>query len=350
MNENELRVIFLTIALVLSVHAHSMIFNEQYYPTFGNTNIHVASENHLIQHGEYPLQNDYSYGGGIPNLYVPVYRFFAAQTIFLTGLSFNEINRWIVILFALLLPIGYYLLAKEAFGETAGLFSAVLVSIVPEMLVYTIRPLPQAMGLALLPLAFFAIIKGSKKIAALSSIAIVLIHQEAGVFLVASVFSFAVLSIIINFFKKEKLVSKLSEKALIAWFAGTLAYFAWHFFVTGNLDVFGLAQFQHHEGAIVSIQFLIEKTSLLVLLTGLVGAALTIASGLKQKQEAILVLGIFLFSLFAIKNDLVGLQVFMDRFIVFLQIPLILFAGSTLAFVSKLASKYLGSRKQLQNH
>lgn len=113
MNEKAIRILFLAVALVLSLYAHSMVFNEYYYPTFGNTNIHVASENHLIQHGFYPLEDDYSYGGGVPNLYVPAYRFFVAQTIFLTGLSFDEINRLIVILFAILLPIGYYLMAKK---------------------------------------------------------------------------------------------------------------------------------------------------------------------------------------------------------------------------------------------
>ena len=104
----------LLLAVLLSLYSHSMVLDEFYRPTYGNTNVHTASEKHLIQHGYYPIQNDYSYGGGVPNLYVPLYRFFAAGFMGLSGLDFDFGNRLIVLFLAVLIPLGFFLLASAA--------------------------------------------------------------------------------------------------------------------------------------------------------------------------------------------------------------------------------------------
>lgn len=339
---------FLLIAVVLSVYTHSMVFDQYYYPTYGNTNIHVASERELVESGYYPISNDFSYGGGIPNLYVPIYRFLASEIVFLSGEDFTLINRMLVMLFALLLPLGYYLLGRESFGEEAGLFAAVLVSLLPEMLIYTVRPLPQALGLALLPFAFYIVMRGKLIHALLASIAITWVHQEAGIFFVASVFSYACLSTILNSIEKKRIdVTPHARVAFIAWLAGTLAYFAWHYYAVGNLNILELAQFKYHEGGVVTAQFVIDKTGLTVLIFGVIGA---LAAASKKTEQKLFVFGVLLFSLFAIKNDLIGLQVFMDRFVVFLQIPLVLCAGFACAKIaekiSTLASVLTGRSKQ----
>ena len=147
--------VLLAVGLLLSLYTHSMVYQEWHMPTYGNTMIHVASARHLVEHGYYPLENDYSYGGGVPNLYVPVYRFSLAEAVFLTGADYDAISRLFVMVFALLVPLGFFLLARQAFGEWAGVAAAFLASLVPELLIYTVRPLPQAMGLALLPIAFY---------------------------------------------------------------------------------------------------------------------------------------------------------------------------------------------------
>ena len=323
MNER-LPLAFLLAAVALSLYGHSMVFNEWVMPTYGNTMIHVASARHAIETGEYPMWNDYSYGGGQPNLYVPLYRFLYAELVALTGLSFDLVGRLIVVLYALLLPLGFYLLGRELAGEWAGVASAFLASLSPELLIYTVRPLPQGLGLALLPIGFYFLAKKDLRASVLSAFLIVLAHQEAGVFFVGCAFAFGALEVARAFLAGKRVFAE-SMPGFAAWGAGTLTYLGWHFFAVRNLDLFALAQFQHHEGAFVSLQLLYDKTGLVLLALGALGFALLAYKALENKLKApgVFALSALLVGLFCIKNDLFGLQVFMDRFIVFLHVSMI---------------------------
>src|SRR3989338_6519820 len=177
----------LLIAIAASVYSHSMVWKEFYYPTFGNTNLHVAFAQHILTHGEYPIQNDYSYGGGIPTLYVPGYRLLLAGTALIAG-NMDFAVRLLVMLFAVLLPVGFFLFTRELFGDVTGVAAAFFASLPAELLIYTVRPLPQALGLALLPFAFYAIAADKRKAAFALTIAIALIHQETIAFLAAGAF------------------------------------------------------------------------------------------------------------------------------------------------------------------
>ncbi|MFH0835688.1 MAG: hypothetical protein V1834_00825 [Candidatus Micrarchaeota archaeon] len=328
-------------AIAFSVYAHWMVFNEFYRPTYGNTNIHTASEKHLIEHGYYPIQNDYSYGGGEPNLYVPLYRFNAANFMVLTGFDFDFGNRLIVILFALLLPLGFFLLGRELAGDWAGVMAAFLASLPAELLIYTVRPLPQALGLALLPIALYLMLKKEWLAALIASAGVVLVHQEAGVFLVGVAFATGVGKIIIDYWNENKLVaSDLAKIALACWLVGTAAYFGWHFFVTGNVNVFELAQFQHHEGGVITQESFFTKTGYLIpalSVFGIIGLLWALLSK-KLDDAGLLVLSALAVGVFATQNHLVGINVFMDRFLVFVQIPLIAAAAYGFLKVFEIAS------------
>lgn len=331
MNKRLPRLFFLG-AIALSLYAHSMVFGEWVMPTYGNTMIHVASARHAIETGEYPMWNDYSYGGGQPNLYVPLYRFLYAELVALTGLSFDVVGRLIVMLYALLLPLGFFLLGRELAGDWAGIASAFLASLSPELLVYTVRPLPQGLGLAMLPVAFYFLAKRNLRASLLSAFLIVLAHQEAGVFFVGCAFAYGLMETVRSRFVDEK-SWKNAELGFAAWGVGTLTYLAWHFFAVSNLDLLALAQFEHHEGAFVSAQLLYDKTGLVLLALGALGFLLLAFRALEKKRvraAQTLILSCLLVGLFCIKNDLVGLQVFMDRFIVFLHVALVPAAALTL--------------------
>ncbi|VVB67253.1 Uncharacterised protein [Candidatus Norongarragalina meridionalis] len=333
-------------ALLLSLYTHSMIFQEWHMPTYGNTMIHVASARNLVEHGYYPLENDYSYGGGIPNLYVPVYRFTLAEAVFLTGADYDLISRLLVVLFALLVPLGFFLLARAAFGEWAGLAAAFLASLVPELLIYTVRPLPQAMGLALLPVAFYLMMTGKRGPALAAAFIISLVHQEAAVFLVgvaAAFFGLKLLEAALRWaVDKEKFsLDGTALTALGCAAVGTVTYFAWHFFVMGNLDILSLAQFQHHEGNFVDFSLLVLKTGKVVLalsVVGVIACAWAIYEKWKPRKinAELFAFGIALAGLGAIKNDVFGMRVFMDRFIVFFDLGLILLAAYGLAAALRL--------------
>ncbi|MFH1200621.1 MAG: hypothetical protein V1708_06140, partial [Candidatus Micrarchaeota archaeon] len=169
-------------AVFVSLYTHSMVFQEWTMPTYGNTFIHVASVRHAIEYGDYP-RVDYSYCGGIPNLFVPFFSIFIANAVLLTGLSIDFVSRMAVMLFALVLPLSFYALARRMFGVEAGLFAAFFASLPGELLIYTVRPLPQSLGMVLLPVVFLAIYSEKTRVALFLSFSIALVHQEAAVFL-----------------------------------------------------------------------------------------------------------------------------------------------------------------------
>ncbi|MEM4254929.1 MAG: hypothetical protein QXR53_01210 [Candidatus Norongarragalinales archaeon] len=319
----------LFIAVVTSLHSHSMVWKEWYYPTYGNTNIHVAFAQHILKHGEYPLQNDYSYGGGIPALYVPGYRLLLAGTTFvLQDVDFAQ--RMLVMLFAILLPIGFFLFAREVFDDFTGLAAAFFASLPAELLIYTVRPLPQGLGLALLPFAFYAIARNKRKTALLLTFAIAMVHQETIAFLAAGAFAFAALKVFSQFAQTRKVAmpSESAWTALLCWALALIAYVGWHFIATGNANIFDIAQFSNHEGNPVGFDLFLEKNGLVLTAGSVLGFVLLAARNFFQPRDRELLLIALALAGFAfIKNDLVGVRVFMDRFIVFLQVPLVVLAA-----------------------
>lgn len=322
----------LVAAVLASAWAHAGVFDAFLAPTYGNTGIHQANARELVETGYYPFQNDFSYGGGVPNLYVPIYRFALAQLVVLTGLDFDTAQRWMVMLFAFALPLAFFAFGS-AFGTWVGVAAAFLASAPGELLIYTIRPLPQGLGLVLLALALGLVFFASRW-AVLAGVLVALVHQEAAVFFAFAAFACAIASKVHDFLLKVD-SSRFFWTSLSAWFATTATYFLWNFLIMGDFNVFGLAQFKHREGGPVSQDLLVDKTGWLLLVLAVVGLVVClwhVWQAFSRNNSRSVVLQAFLLALlavglFAIKNDAVGIGVFMDRFIVYLQFPLILLAA-----------------------
>jgi hypothetical protein len=332
-------------AVGVSLYSHSLVFKEFIMPTYGNTMVHAASIRNVIETGDYPMQ-DYSYGGTARNLYVPIYRMAVACIVLLTGFSIDLASRLFVSLIAVILPLAFYALGERIFPKS-GLFAAFFVSLPAEYLIYTVRPLPQAFGLALLPIAFAAILGGEKKLAALLSLAIALVHQEAAVFLAVGAFAFAIAE---SFFfavggKKSDQSERVAVSAALSWFACTFGYLGWHYFIMGNFNFWELAQFKYHEGAPLLLDSAFQKTGFVVTALSAIGllfACVKFAFPGKEEESGNGIQAVFLLSLLAVsiafvKNDAISeffkpllgftIHAFMDRFLVYLQIPLVLLAG-----------------------
>ncbi len=357
--------ILLALAVIASLYSHWQVFGEFMMPTYGNTNIHVASERHLLETGHYPLWNDYSYGGGIPNTYVPLYRFSVAQYAAATGLGLDTASRVFVVFFAALVPLGFFFLGKSLFGEKAGIAAAFFSSLLPELLIYTVRPLPQGFGLALLPFLFAAVWKKNWAASLVLSFGITMVHQEAAVFFVVCLFAYAALqaSRRIPQILRGRLDAQARDEIglpLAAWATGTFSYLGWQQLTFGTWNIFALAQFKHHEGAAVTADLFFAKTGWLVPALAGVGLMIVLAALVKAATEKwesessahLLVAALFGASVFFVKNDEAGrllkelllwagaatgtalvaanatlLAVFMDRFIVYFQQPLVVLAG-----------------------
>ncbi len=330
----------IVLAVLVSVWAHAGVFDAFLAPTYGNTGIHQANARELVETGYYPFQDDFSYGGGIPNLYVPIYRFALAQLVVLSGFDFDVAQRVMVLLFALALPLAFFAFGS-VFGTWVGIAAAFLASAPSELLIYTIRPLPQGMGLVLLALTFGLMFAASRW-AVLAGVLVALVHQEAAVFLALSAFACAAASKVHDYLLKQD-SSRVFWAALATWAATTATYFLWNFLILGHFNVFELAQFKHREGGPVSPDLLLDKTGWLVLGLAAVGLLLCLLyawQALRRKHPRrvlmpALLLAVLAVGLFAIKNDALGIGVFMDRFIVYLQFPLIALAALGLVTVAK---------------
>jgi hypothetical protein len=151
---------------------------------------------------------------------------------------------------------------------------------------------------------------------------------------------------ILDSWKENKLViDDYSRLAFACWAVGTVAYVGWHFLVMGNLNIFGLAQFQHHEGNVLEPKAFLEKTGYVVTFLSLIGlvSSLILLSGekeLKKHLPLFFLLCCTLTGIAVVKNDLVGISVFMDRFLVFLQVPLIALAGIGVQSIKTLLENY----------
>ncbi|MFH1199744.1 MAG: hypothetical protein V1708_01625 [Candidatus Micrarchaeota archaeon] len=297
-NPKALPWLLLAAAVIVSLYTHFMVFQEWTMPTYGNTFIHVASVRHAIEYGDYP-RIDYSYGGGIPNLYVPFYRIFIANAALLTGLSIDFVSRMAVMLFALILPLAFYSLARRMFGVEAGLFAAFFASLPGELLIYSVRPLPQSLGMALLPIAFLAIYSEKTRVALFLSFSIALVHQEAAVFLAGVALGYFLLVMasfaatylfggwkavngaggqLPDFFEQKR----GARLAFYCFAVCAAAYLLWHFSVMNSFNIFELAQFKNHEGGIVSGESFFSKTGVVVIALSSLGLLLALRGMLRD--------------------------------------------------------------------
>ena len=214
-----------------------------------------------------------------------------------------------------------------------------------------------------------------------------LVHQEAAVFLAGAALFYSIGLNASAALRERKIV--LEKESLLSFYcfiAAAGAYLLWHYAIVGNFNIFDLAQFKYHEGAKATLDLIITKTGLLPIVLALLGllacafswlkgfldektsrAALVVFSALAayaaivveavkvdvvlavalsafvalgisfvkielSLEKSVFALFIFIAAVGAVKNDVVGVNVFMDRFIVYLQQPIALLAGLAAAF------------------
>lgn len=331
-------------AVAASLWSHSLVLKEFYMPTFGNTGMHAAPAHEFVETGYYPKIDSYSYGGGIPFLYVPLYRVLVGALVMLTGLSLEAVSRLSVMLVGALLPIAFYLLGRKAFNERVGLFAAFFSVLPAELLIYTVRPLPQALGMLLIPIVLWLLLERNWAGALIGSLALALTHQESALVLAGAVFVYGIALFLLSLKaapedEKRKAQNERRKQAFIAigcWAVMVAAYFAWQFVTVGHLNLFSTAQFVNHEGSAVGWTEVANQTGVVVqalFFVGLAAIAARIALRWKKKEKfliengELIALALTATCLVLIKNDLIGINVLMQRFIAYLDQAIVLVAA-----------------------
>lgn len=260
----------LLIVVLIALWYRSTILGNFMIPTWGNTLYHVGIEREMIETQHYPT-TELSYGGGFPNFYVPGFRLLVASLAIATGIDVMVMSGLIVMVLGVFGLLAVYAIAYRLSGCNAyvALFAGFFFLLSPDITVNTVRPFPQLMGLFVLPLALYFLIREDWPLAILMAVLMALTHQQSMFAMVSivglyMVFQFVYAALYTRKFKKPLMIA-------VTVLALGLTYAAWQMLTMGTLNILNIAQITYHEAWPVSMSTIIQ-TGLFVLLFMIPGA------------------------------------------------------------------------------
>ncbi|MFH0973635.1 MAG: hypothetical protein V1817_02515 [Candidatus Micrarchaeota archaeon] len=337
-----------------------------FLPTYDNSMLHAGRARFVIDTGFYP-DRELVFGGVTPTYHVPAYPALVAAFSELSGLNWLWTIRVIALLFAALLPLAVYCLAKRASGGNAfaGAAAAFFVLLTGSLTTWGMRTTPISLGVIAVVMLLYFVIERNWPIVIFGSVMLAFTHQPSLLTFFGSMCVFFVFSnfgAALSFLKKSAAWTRgeLIEFAKsLDWlpFAGALAallpYLAWHISKTGLgcLTLKCLPQGASKEfGEPVNLAeyFGIELNKLAPKLPhalALLGVFWIIIDERIGKREKALLLAWFLFSILLVKNELFGIGVFTQRFVTFFDEAVAVFAGIFVGGIVAFACYFL--EKQL---
>lgn len=299
-------------------------------PTYGNTLYHVGIERLTLESGYYPTQ-ELSYNGGFPNFYVPGYRLLVASQSLFSGIDPMVISGLVTITLSIAIFGVIYALTKQLAQASAAVCALFFLTLSPEMTIFTIRALPELLGLFMFPLTLFFVLanrtdapfqlNGYVALSVIAAAVTALTHQMTLLTLALVLAAYA-LTQIKN--KNEFL------KAFVPLVTVLVVYALWQVYTLHTVSILGLSQVKYHEGTPVDFlasEFRVgffERAGLLLLPFAAIGVAWLERN---RTNKRFLLYSCILASLLLTKNDLLGIGIFMDRFLTFFIESLIVAGG-----------------------
>jgi hypothetical protein len=251
------------------------IINNYVVPTYGNTMYHVGIERLTIETGYYP-STEISYGGGFPNFYVPAYRMLIASMSVATGIDPMVMSGLMTIAIAIFILLVMFVLAYRLSDNLyVGLFAAFFFILSPEITVFTMRSLPELLGLFMVPFTLYFVVRKNWFMAVMGAAVTALTHQMTLATLAAVLGLYAVFLFIragLAYVKKEKAGEKLKEalRCLAPIISACVTYGVWQMYTLGTLSLMGTAQLKNHEGNTVDLPLFL-RTGIFVLIFFAIG-------------------------------------------------------------------------------
>ncbi|MGZ4869690.1 MAG: hypothetical protein ACXV2F_04950 [Halobacteriota archaeon] len=325
-----LRYVAILALFVLFVSYRLNVLGGYVIPTYGNTMYHVGIERLTLETGHYPTQ-ELSYNGGFPNFYVPAYRLFIVSQSAFSGIDPMVMSGLMTIALATAVFGIIYAFSKQLVGASAGVCALLFLTLSPGMTIFTIRALPELLGLVMFPLTLFFILKnraegpfqfnGYVALSVTAAVVTALTHQIT-LLVLALVLAVYALTQIKN--RNEFLKAIVPLVALIA------VYGLWQVYSLHTVSILGIAQVKFHEGTPVdffasafSVGFF-DEAGLLVLPFSAIGLFWLERN---KVDKRFLVYSWVIATLLLTKNDLLGIDIFMDRFLTFFIESLIIVGG-----------------------
>ena len=233
-------------------------------PTWGNTMYHVGIERVTIDTGHYPSE-EISYGGGFPNFYVPGFRLLVVALSTATGIDPMPMSGLVTLLLGAFCLLALFIVAFRMSGGNyyVALFAAFFFLMSPDITINTERPFPELMGLFILPMAMYFVLREDWPLATLMAITMALTHQQSvlalcGILGLYTLFQLGYAFLFTRNYKKFLW-------SLAPLLAAPLTYAAWQMYSMGTLNITKIAQLAYHEQWPVTLSTILE-TGVFVLL------------------------------------------------------------------------------------
>ncbi len=283
------------------------------HPTYGNTMYHTGMVRLIVETGMLPIR-DLSYGGFTKSFYAPAYRLFVASLSLLSNTDPVVAASLFVIAMGVVATLAAYLLGKELGGSTAGLASAFLFVLSPEVAIYTMRAFPEVLGIPLFLLALYFLHRQNRGMAILTAVLTALTHQTTAVVLGAVLLTYA--------------AAKRDKTAALSLIAAAAAYASWQLYALGSLDILSMRQIALRESGAVSAASIgrVGAWALLFAPFGLVQA-------ISRWKDSLLLLSFIGAALLLTKNEMLGIGIFTSRFFTFLALSLVFAGGAGIKMV-----------------
>jgi len=325
-----LRYVVIAALLILFLSYRLNVLGGYVIPTYGNTMYHVGIERLTLDTGHYPTQ-ELSYNGGFPNFYVPAYRLLIVSQSAFTGIDPMVMSGLMTLALALAVFGVVYAFSKQLVGASAAVCALFFLTLSPGITIFTIRALPELLGLVMFPLTLIFILKNGTEgpfrfngYVALSIIA-------AAVTALTHQITLLVLALVLAIYALTQIKNKNEFlKAIFPLVAVIAVYGLWQVYSLHTLSILAIAQVKYHEGTAVdwfasaSRVGFFDQTGLLVLPFAAIGFVWLERN---KVEKRFLVYSWVIATLLLTKNDLLGIDIFMDRFLTFFIESLIVVGG-----------------------
>lgn len=218
--------------------AYNGLFVQQdfFLPTYDNSMLHAGRAREVIETGHW-AEKELVFGGNTTSYHLPAHPVLVATVALATGLNWAWAVKLVALLMALLFPIAFYLLGKEASGGNwvAGVAAAFLALNSINLMEWGTRTTPISLGVVLVIFLLFFILKKMKWPALLCALAIALDHQPS---LLAAVLTLLLYSAGVFFAEAFKLFFEERKRGLQSFLREAILRMDWNANATGLLAFF----------------------------------------------------------------------------------------------------------------
>ncbi|MEM0475587.1 MAG: hypothetical protein QW343_02215, partial [Candidatus Norongarragalinales archaeon] len=217
-----------------------------FLPTYDNSMLHAGRARFIIDYGKYP-DRELVFGGLTPTYHVPAYPALVAGLALLAGINWLWAIRVIALVFAVLLPLAFYCIAKKVSGGNAfaGAAAAFFALLMAGLTSWGMRTTPISLGVISVVALLWLVLERQWVLVLLGSVMLAFTHQPSLlVFFGTMCLFFAATNAgaAWSFLKKSgawtkrefnKLLRGLDWLPFVGAFAALLPYLAWHISKTG---------------------------------------------------------------------------------------------------------------------